>query len=53
MSGDSRLDDTQARNKIIKDCVMSLGFEHLTFKKVGGGGGMDDLVWVRTQQQKE
>lgn len=52
MSGDSQLDDTQARNKIIKDCVMSLGFEHLTFKKVGGGG-MDDLVWVRTQQQKE
>lgn len=40
MSGDSQLDDTQARNKIIKDCVMSLGFEHLTFKKVGGG------VWM-------
>ena len=29
--------DTQARNKIIKDFVMSLEFEHLTFE--GGGGG--------------
>ena len=31
---------------------MSLRLEHLTFEK-GGGGGMDDLVWVRIQQQKE
>ena len=30
---------------------MSLGFEHLTFE--GGGGGMDDLDWVRIQQQKK
>ena len=46
--------DTQARNKIIKDFVMSLEFEHLTFEGGrGGGGGMDDLVWVRIQQQKK
>ena len=44
--------DTQARNKIIKDFVMSLEFEHLTFEG-GGGAGMDDLVWVRIQQQKK
>ena len=30
---------------------MSLRLEHLTFER--GGGGKDDLVWVRIQQQKE
>ena len=39
------------RAVIKKDFALSLGFEHLTFE--GGGGGMDDLVWIRIQQQKE